>query len=249
MHTIFYFFNCFLLVRLFTQWSDDNNSSFKNNLLQAMGVFLLILPLVRSWGFVFLTLVIILCYQSFVLFTERRAKNLFWGRSLQLLFLILFSSCLYGMSGQNLQFSDSFTLLLSRCLSLNILTAPLELSTFFSLQLYLFGILITVQELNNIIRGVLRTIQAAPVKGDEVPQVDSEELKRGKIIGAIERILFFFFVMTGNYASIGFILAAKGFTRFRDLDDKNFAEYVLIGTLLSSSLSIFAAEFVKRVLL
>ncbi|MDC7240994.1 MAG: hypothetical protein PQJ50_11605, partial [Spirochaetales bacterium] len=177
------------------------------------------------------------------------SPSLSTARPLKPILLLPLPAAPDAMSCQIIPSSASFKLLLSRCLSLNILTAPLELSTFFSLQLYLFGILITVQELNNIIRGVLRTIQAAPVKGDEVPQVDSEELKRGKIIGAIERILFFFFVMTGNYASIGFILAAKGFTRFRDLDDKNFAEYVLIGTLLSSSLSIFAAEFVKRVLL
>ncbi len=79
-------------------------------------------------------------------------------------------------------------------------------------------------------------------------EIDKQELNRGKIIGVIERNLFFFFVMTGNYTSIAFILTAKGFTRFKELDDKNFAEYVLIGTLLSSALSIFWAFFIKEII-
>ena len=39
------------------------------------------------------------------------------------------------------------------------------------------------------------------------------------------------------------MLAAKGFTRFKELDDRDFAEYVLIGTLLSSSLAIASRHF------
>jgi len=52
-------------------------------------------------------------------------------------------------------------------------------------------------------------------------------------------------VLTKNYGSIAFILAAKAFTRFRELENRDFAEYVLIGTLLSSSLSIFWAYFIR----
>lgn len=44
--------------------------------------------------------------------------------------------------------------------------------------------------------------------------------------------------MTNNYGSIAFILAAKAFTRFRELEDRDFAEYVLIGTLLLSEITI-----------
>ena len=40
-------------------------------------------------------------------------------------------------------------------------------------------------------------------------------------------------MLSGNIGAIGFVLAAKGITRFRQLDDRDFAEYVLIGTLLS----------------
>ena len=78
--------------------------------------------------------------------------------------------------------------------------------------------------------------------------INKEQLNRGKIIGIIERSLFMFFIITNNYSSIGFILAAKGFTRFKELDNKEFAEYVLIGTLLSSSLSIFIGFIISSLI-
>ena len=34
-----------------------------------------------------------------------------------------------------------------------------------------------------------------------------------------------------------FVLTAKAFTRFRELDSRDFAEYVLIGTLMSVGLA------------
>jgi len=105
-----------------------------------------------------------------------------------------------------------------------------------------------VNELNHFIRFILANIKAEPVTGNDIKEKDQAELNRGKIIGLIERILFFFFVLTGNYGSIGFILTAKGITRFQELNNKDLAEYVLIGTLLSSSLSIFWAFLISGIL-
>lgn len=68
--------------------------------------------------------------------------------------------------------------------------------------------------------------------------IDEVEIRRGNIIGVLERLLIFLFVITGNYPVIGLVLAAKGFARYRNLDDKDFAEYVLIGTLLSYFMAI-----------
>jgi hypothetical protein len=51
-------------------------------------------------------------------------------------------------------------------------------------------------------------------------------------------VLLYSFVLQGQYGAIGFILAAKAFTRFKALDDRPFAEYVLIGTLLSACLAL-----------
>lgn len=77
----------------------------------------------------------------------------------------------------------------------------------------------------------------APV-GDNAPATDERELDRGRVIGILERLLILAFTVGESVSAIGFILAAKGFARFRELDNKDFAEYVLVGTLLSASLGV-----------
>lgn len=77
---------------------------------------------------------------------------------------------------------------------------------------------------------------------------DGGEDARGRVIGFFERALIFTFVVYSQFSAIGFVLAAKAFARFKDLDNRDFAEYVLIGTLLSSSLAM-AIGFLFRLAL
>ncbi|MXV15606.1 DUF3307 domain-containing protein [Hufsiella ginkgonis] len=63
----------------------------------------------------------------------------------------------------------------------------------------------------------------------------------GKLIGLIERALVLSFILQGSLAAIGFLMAAKSILRIGDLrDDKDHrkTEYILIGTLLSFSITI-----------
>ncbi|NJW52475.1 DUF3307 domain-containing protein [Salinimicrobium oceani] len=63
----------------------------------------------------------------------------------------------------------------------------------------------------------------------------------GKYIGMLERLLVFAFIALGQWAAIGWLIAAKSILRFSDLSrakDRKLTEYVLIGTLLSFSLAI-----------
>lgn len=62
----------------------------------------------------------------------------------------------------------------------------------------------------------------------------------GKYIGILERLFVFTFIITGNWAAIGFLITAKSVFRFGDLrESKNrkLTEYILIGTLLSFALA------------
>ena len=63
----------------------------------------------------------------------------------------------------------------------------------------------------------------------------------GATIGIIERLLIATFVLTGNQAAIGFVVAAKTIARFRQLDDRDFAEYYLLGTLASVGVALVSA--------
>jgi hypothetical protein len=82
--------------------------------------------------------------------------------------------------------------------------------------------------------------QWAPQTGEK----NGESLKNaGTYIGMLERVLVFAFISTGNWAGVGFLLAAKSVFRFGDLrksKDRKLTEYILIGSLLSFSIAIFA---------
>jgi hypothetical protein len=60
----------------------------------------------------------------------------------------------------------------------------------------------------------------------------------GEAIGILERLLIVTFVLTANQAAIGFVVAAKTLARFKQLDDRRFAEYYLLGTLASVSVAL-----------
>jgi hypothetical protein len=83
---------------------------------------------------------------------------------------------------------------------------------------------------------------------DEGENIDMREYNSGRVIGMLERILIFFFVLADEFTAIGFIMAAKGFTRFKELDKKDFAEYVLTGTLMSALAAVLVALFVRRLI-
>ncbi|MEM6515745.1 MAG: DUF3307 domain-containing protein [Bacteroidota bacterium] len=63
----------------------------------------------------------------------------------------------------------------------------------------------------------------------------------GTMIGVLERLFVFFFVVNGIWSGVGFLLAAKSIFRFGDLSkakDRKLTEYVLIGTLISFGMAI-----------
>lgn len=62
----------------------------------------------------------------------------------------------------------------------------------------------------------------------------SNSIGAGATIGVLERFLITVFFVNNQYSLIGLILTAKSIARFSKLsDDKDFAEYYLMGTLLS----------------
>ena len=70
----------------------------------------------------------------------------------------------------------------------------------------------------------------------------------GATIGALERLLIVAFVLVGAEAAVGFVIAAKTIARFKQLDDRGFAEYYLLGTLASVSVAMASAIVAKAAL-
>ncbi len=114
------------------------------------------------------------------------------------------------------------------------------------------GVLLAVAESHVVIRFFFHALQVKPTMqiGDDstAPSIDQVEYNRGRVIGALERILCYFLVLQGAYSALGFLIAAKGMTRFKQLDNREFAEYFLIGTLLSVLLAGMVALLVRSLL-
>lgn len=65
--------------------------------------------------------------------------------------------------------------------------------------------------------------------------------RAGRMIGMLERGIILTFSFFGDFASISFVFLAKSMARFRQLENRQFAEYYLIGTLLSFFFALLVA--------
>ena len=64
----------------------------------------------------------------------------------------------------------------------------------------------------------------------------------GRMIGTLERIIMVIFIAIGQYSAVGLVLTAKSIARYdRISKDQSFAEYYLLGTLLSTICAAAAA--------
>ena len=79
---------------------------------------------------------------------------------------------------------------------------------------------------------------ASPAPGPVAAVPTGAPARIGATIGALERLLIVAFMLTGAEAAVGFVIAAKTIARFKQLDDRGFAEYYLLGTLASVGVAI-----------
>ncbi len=102
------------------------------------------------------------------------------------------------------------------------------------------GVLEKATVLPRIARTPLSTpaADASPETVAAAQPLDTLEYNRGRLIGMIERVMLLTLVAAGSYEALGFITAAKGLIRSRDLENRAFAEYFLIGTLTSVALTL-----------
>lgn len=85
--------------------------------------------------------------------------------------------------------------------------------------------------------------ETAADKSKAVPDANA-----GTVIGILERIITSVLILCGQYGAVGLVLTAKSVARFKQLEDRDFAEKYLIGTLTSLALALLAAEAVKRMI-
>ncbi len=96
-----------------------------------------------------------------------------------------------------------------------------------------------------LIRKILEVV-APKVERAEHEVLETE--KTGSFIGVLERFLMLFLVTNNALGSVAFVLTAKSVARFSELNDRQFAEYYLIGTLLSTGLAVLGGFFLNWML-
>lgn len=113
-----------------------------------------------------------------------------------------------------------------------------------------------------IVRGILNKCGAlpelaVPVKESVVPRpnrvvsetaVDAVEFNRGRWIGHLERILLLVIIADASYESIAFLMAAKSLIRAKELENREWAEYFLLGTLASVVVALGAGLAIRAIL-
>ena len=77
----------------------------------------------------------------------------------------------------------------------------------------------------------------------EKPNAETRtRLRYGGRIGSLERIVSVVMMYLGQYAAIALVFTAKSVVRFKDFENRDFAEYYLYGTLMSvvTAVAVFA---------
>ena len=73
---------------------------------------------------------------------------------------------------------------------------------------------------------------------EDIDNDNRDDPKTGTWIGILEREIILILGLLGQYGAIGFVLTAKSLARYKQLEEKDFAERYLVGTLLSALIAI-----------
>jgi len=109
-----------------------------------------------------------------------------------------------------------------------------------------FVILLNLKPANVLIREINKKMSDEPSGGEHVLAKKETEYKdAGKLIGDLERLLIIVMVVLKQYAAVGLIFTAKSITRYDKISrEPPFAEYYLVGTLLSVFIAVISAMLI-----
>ncbi|GAP21809.1 hypothetical protein LTAR_02026 [Leptolinea tardivitalis] len=234
--------------RLIFLCSDDRLS--RNHWIVMILIQLLGLTLFEPGISLWLLLVFICVLNAILFFFDVRLKQSDLFRFIFLiLYAVLFS--IFFSPRISLNFNTQFLDQIRDWMKYSSIFSVVPKFGIYKLSLILFGLLLVSNEVNLLIRSCFHTFGLISTKTSPretkylLKPVDTKELNAGRVIGILERIIMYSMILGGSAGSIGFVLAAKAFTRFRELDERAFAEYILVGTLLSTFFAVMVAYFVQ----
>ena len=167
------------------------------------------------------------------------------GRRLIMVVFYAFSFSYFFSPHNNIHFSGSIKEFLAKSQDLFLIAKLAPKINWGKTNFYLFGVLLCINEANHLVRFLINKMMIRPAEPSSPEGSDEKEYNRGRIIGYLERVTFFFFITQAQYAALGFVISAKTLARFKALDERKFAEYFIIGTLLSVVIAGAVGLFIK----
>jgi hypothetical protein len=258
IYSIWEFFLRRVLLKNLDQFSDKTSNQ-SNKKIFSNGVILLLMLVIGTSGF--LSAELLIGYgviAIMIIFWEIVSKK--WSSSklsLELFvckqFLVLFLFCVLFVKVSPIESHEWYV-------ELEIFFFSVLGDLGYTIQNEAFRILMMISAFcfnidggTKIVRGILAkfpVLYARVMKklnsnqNDSIDKREGEE-NVGEWIGIIERVITFIFVLTGHYIAIAFVLTAKSIARFKELEDKDFSEYYLLGTSGSFLVALFSGLVIR----
>lgn len=100
------------------------------------------------------------------------------------------------------------------------------------------GLLLCLKESNFFVRWFFSRLRTQP-GGQNQERKARDTTGNGRVIGSLERLLIYVFLLAQQNVAISVVIAIKALARFKRMEeDQAFAEYVIIGTFLSLLLTL-----------
>jgi len=200
-------------------------------------IFEIVLLPILQFKKLFLLGVIISVLHFLIIFIKNKLEKSFPQRRLQLLFFsfnqVIHFTILIGMYYIfNLENSVS-----------NLYVKLQAYENFKIIILYISVFSIIYEPASVFIRKLFTSISSKTY-----PKTNLEELKAGNIIGKLERIIIAILLLNNQFGVIGFVLTAKSIARFKQMENRDFAEKYLIGTLTSFLIVLISIFILKGLL-
>jgi hypothetical protein len=264
---LFFFINVVLLSRLILLFEDHPQrvrTLVKMVLIQACGLAVFALH-----GVTALLLASVIVINGLCGFLEHKFTKRWDALRILSLFALLLVANVFFAPAVHLQFNTTLVEKMRAATQYLLFLNPVTDGDMLKFGMLLAGWLFVLNEANIIIRAVLTWVRIGPpaqLHDDTTPPPDKgpklvlpdgvtvesadgkKELNTGRIIGLLERTIIYVLVLLNQFTAIAFVLTAKSFARYKALDDREFAEYVLVGTLLSSAVAIFAGMTIRWLL-
>lgn len=219
----------------------------------AIYVALIIVPLITrtNWLIIMITAIVIIVTNIIMMIF---IKNAFVSRTILLILNVLLTVGIFGNPIWFAGFNGTVARLADWTTNVNALANTITTADMHSILVTTAGLVLVSVEINHPIALVLkhtRLMPEVPAGNDQPEEVlgKPDEAARGRVIGYLERAVVFILTITGNLSALGLVLVAKGLARFSQLNDRDFAEYFLIGTLLSVALAIGLGFLASRFIL